>query len=159
MGVKSFSPIISLWGTSQGKKTLPTPYLVSPLVSPNCRKLCSKACEVCYRIFNSSSLVYVRGTPTSGIDEELSNVIKCIKNEGWQKLANKRYLMIRSELSVNRKLLVLRGAKISIRSSLWEEVLELAHEGHPWIMAMTCRLCTKVWYPNCDARMLRDSAK
>lgn len=67
--------------------------------------------------------------------------------------------MIRSEFLVNRKLLVLRGVKIIIFLSLWEEVLEFVYEGYLWIMVMTCRFCIKVWYLNCDVRMLRDCVK
>ena len=36
----------------------------------------------------------------SDADKELSNVRKCVQTEMWHKLENKRYLLVRSELSV-----------------------------------------------------------
>ena len=37
-----------------------------------------------------------------------------------------------------------------IPSSLRDQVLHLAHEGHPGIVSMKRRLRTKVWWPVCD---------
>ena len=84
----------------------------------------------------------------SHVDEELSNVRK------WHKLENKRYLLVRNELSIIGKL-VLRGTRIIVPSSLRERVLQLAHEGHPGIVSMKRRLHTEVWWPGCnrDAEM------
>lgn len=48
---------------------------------------------------------------------------------------NKRYLLARNELSVIGKL-VLRGTRIIIPSSLRDQLLHLAHEGHPRIVSM-----------------------
>ena len=75
-------------------------------------------------------------------EEELTNVRECIQKEQWQKLENKRHLMVRSELSVIAKL-VLRGTRIVIPSSLREGVVSLAHEGYPGTVC-------KVRWPNCD---------
>ena len=85
----------------------------------------------------------------SDVDEELSNVRKCVQTGQWHKLENKRYLLVRNELSVIGKL-VLRGTRIIVPSSLRERVLQLAHEGHPGIVSMKHRLRTKVWWPGCD---------
>ena len=85
----------------------------------------------------------------SAVDEELSNVRESIKNKQWQRLEKKRYLMVRNKLSIVGKL-ALKGAQIIIPLSLQDRVLELAHEGHPEIVAMKRRLHTKVWWPNCD---------
>ena len=85
----------------------------------------------------------------SDVDEELSNLRKCVQTEMWHKLENKRYLLVRNELSVIGKL-VLRGTRIIIPSSLRDQVLHLAHEGHPGIVSMKRRLRTKVWWPGCD---------
>ena len=57
--------------------------------------------------------------------------------------------MVRGELSVIGKL-VLRGTRIIVLSSFHERILNLAHEGHPGVVFMKRRLCTKVWWPNCD---------
>ena len=50
-------------------------------------------------------------TPCALMDQELSNVRECIQKRQWETLENKRYLMVRSELSVIGKL-VLRGTRI-----------------------------------------------
>ena len=85
----------------------------------------------------------------SDADQELSNVRKCVQTEMWHKLENKRYLLVRNELSVIGKL-VLRRTRIIIPSSSRDQVLHLAHEGHPGIVSMKRRLRTKVWWPGCD---------
>ena len=85
----------------------------------------------------------------SDADKELSNVTKCVQTEMWHKLENKRYLLVRNELSFIEKL-VLRGTRIIIPSSLRNQVLHLAHEGHPGIVPMKGRPRTKVWWPGCD---------
>ena len=85
----------------------------------------------------------------SDADKELSKLRKCEQTEMWHKLENKRYLLVRNELSVMGKL-VLRGARIVIPSSLRDQFMHLAHEGHPGIVSMKRRLRTKVWWPRCD---------
>ena len=85
----------------------------------------------------------------SDADKKLSNVRKCVQTEMWHKLENKRYLLVRNELSVIGKV-VLRGTWIIIPSSLRDQVLHLAHEGHPGIVSMKRRLHTKLWWPLWD---------
>ena len=85
----------------------------------------------------------------SDADKELSNVRKCVQTEMWHKLETKQYLLVRNELSVIGKL-VLRGTWIIIPSSLRNQVLHLAHKGHPGIVSRKHRLRTKVWWPGCD---------
>ena len=82
-------------------------------------------------------------------ETELSSVRECIQKGQCETLDSKRYLMVRSELSVIGKL-VLRGTRIIVPSSLRERVLNLAHQGHPEIGLMKRRLRTKVWWLNCD---------
>ena len=45
---------------------------------------------------------------------------------------------------------VLRGTQIVVPKELRGHVLELAHEGHPDIVAMKQRLRSKVWWPKLD---------
>ena len=47
----------------------------------------------------------------SEVDEELSSVRECIQKGQWQNVQNKRYLLVRNELSIIGKL-VLRGTRI-----------------------------------------------
>ena len=79
----------------------------------------------------------------SAIDRELSNIRECIEKGQWETLENKRYLMVRSKLSVIGKL-VLRGTRIIISSTLRERAVNLAHERHPGIVLMKRRHRAKV---------------
>eukprot|EP00794_Sanderia_malayensis_P004282 gene4282-4850_t len=85
----------------------------------------------------------------SATDEELCNLRKCYREKKWNNLQNKRYLLVKNELSVVGKL-VLRGTRIIMPTSLREKTLHIAHEGHPGIVAMKRLLRTKVWWPGLD---------
>lgn len=74
---------------------------------------------------------------------------KYYRENKWNNLQNKRYLLIKNEISVIGKL-VLRGTTIIIPESLRGKVLQIAHEGHPGIVTMKRRLRTKVWWPGLD---------
>ncbi|CAC5417279.1 unnamed protein product [Mytilus coruscus] len=64
----------------------------------------------------------------------------------WHLIEFKEYLPIRSELcSIGQ--LVLRGTRIVIPISLREQVLQIAHGGHPGIVVMKTRLRSKAWWP------------
>ena len=65
-------------------------------------------------------------------------------NEKWHALEFKEYLPVRGELSAIGKL-VFRGTRIVIQKKLRCQVLKLAHEGYPGIVARKQRLRTKVW--------------
>ena len=82
-------------------------------------------------------------------DPELQEVRNCLLDGKWQNISFKEYLPIRNELSAIGKL-VLRGTRIIIPESLRDQVLELAHEGHPGIVSMKRRLRTKVYWPGID---------
>ena len=75
-------------------------------------------------------------------DPELKSVRECLLNGKWHALEFKEYLPVRGELSAIGRL-VLRGTRIVIPKQLRCQVLELAHEGHPGIVAMKQGLCTK----------------
>ena len=61
---------------------------------------------------------------------------------------------MRGELSAIGKL-VLRGTRIVIPKHLRTQVLKLAHEGHPGIVALKQRFRTKVWWPGIDKEVDR----
>ena len=110
-----------------------------------CTKLCTKTEEYVRFVAENATpcaLSTRKIERASAIDKELSSVRECIQKGRWETLENKRYLMVRSELSVIGKL-VLRGTRIIVPSSLRGKVLNLAHEGHPGQVLM------KRW-PNCD---------
>ena len=75
-------------------------------------------------------------------DPELKSVRECLLNGKWHALEFKEHLPVRGEFSAIGKL-VLRGTRIVIPKQLRCQVLELAHEGHPGIIAMKQCLHTK----------------
>ncbi|CAG2204998.1 unnamed protein product [Mytilus edulis] len=74
-------------------------------------------------------------------DPELKAVRECLVHSQWHRIEFKEYLPIRSELCAIGQL-VLRGTRIVIPISLREQVLQLAHEGHPGIVVMKTRFCS-----------------
>ena len=82
-------------------------------------------------------------------DPELQGVRECLLSRRWHDIEFKEYLPLRGELCAIGKL-VLRGTRIVVPKELRSHVLELAHEGHPGIVAMKQRLRSKVWWPGLD---------
>ena len=82
-------------------------------------------------------------------DPELHNILECIRSGRWDRIKNKAYLPSKTELCYIGKLLM-RGTRTVIPKSLRDQVLYLAHEGHPGIVAMKRRLRSKVWWPGMD---------
>ncbi|XP_033760746.1 uncharacterized protein K02A2.6-like [Pecten maximus] len=85
----------------------------------------------------------------SAKDPELTRVREHLRNNNWKKNEKKAYQLIKDELCVVGKL-ILRGTRIVFPESLREQVLKLAHEGHPGIVAAKRRVRTKVWWPGID---------
>ncbi|KAK6192673.1 hypothetical protein SNE40_004107 [Patella caerulea] len=85
----------------------------------------------------------------SGKDPELENIRQCLMTGRWHDTNYKQYVPIRNELSSIGKL-VLRRTRIIVPTSLREQILKLAHEGHPGIVSMKQRIRTKVWWPGMD---------
>ena len=85
----------------------------------------------------------------AAIDKELSSIRECIQKGQWKTLDKKRYLMVRSKLSLIGKL-VLRGTRIIVSSSLRERAQNVVHEGHPEIVLMKRRRRAKVRWPDRD---------
>ena len=77
-------------------------------------------------------------------DPELQSLRKCILTGNWNQCEFKEYLPVRKELcSIGQR--VLRGTRTVIPKKLRQQVLEIAHEGHPGIVSMKQRLKCKVW--------------
>ena len=114
-------------------------------IADSLSRLTSKAEKPDLKTENYVCYVAVSATPramstreieeASAVDEELSNLRKCHRENRWNGLQNKRYLLVRDEISLIGKL-VLRGTRIVIPKSLREKVLQIAHEGHPGIVTM-----------------------
>ena len=86
----------------------------------------------------------------SANDKELTSVRACVMNNSWIKGELPEFKAINEELCCLGKL-TLRGTRLVIPQALREQVLEIAHEGHPGIVQMKQRLRTKVWWPKIDS--------
>ncbi|KAH8244610.1 hypothetical protein KR038_003224, partial [Drosophila bunnanda] len=75
-------------------------------------------------------------------DEEIVDVINCLDANSWEAAHQTVFTHFCSRLGR----IPLRGTWLIIPKSLWERVLELAHEGHPVESAMKRRLRVKVWW-------------
>lgn len=84
----------------------------------------------------------------SAEDEELGLIRTALRGGLWIPEL-KRYELLRNELWIVDDL-VLRGTRIVIPKPLRQQVLQLAHEGHPGMSAMKARLRTKVWWSGMD---------
>ena len=84
----------------------------------------------------------------SAADATISRLRESILSDKWP--ADLRtYELIKSELCVYDQV-VLRHTRILMPASLRDQVLTLAHEGHPGIVKTKQRLRPKVWWPNID---------
>lgn len=82
-------------------------------------------------------------------DKVLTEVRNALKSGDWGSLKNSRFQIIKEKLCIKDNI-VLRGARIVIPKALQRKTLELAHEGHPGIVAMKHRLRSKVWWEGID---------
>jgi len=87
---------------------------------------------------------------------ELDPELKQLRDEllADQLPSSKPFLYIKDELGVVDGILV-RGSRLIIPSSLRDQTLQNAHEGHPGITKMKARLRSKVWWPNIDLQAER----
>lgn len=86
-------------------------------------------------------------TETS-LDETMSAVIEAIRTQSWPKELF-RYQAFAKELGVIKDIVV-REDRIILPQKLRQRALEIAHRGHPGIVAMRRNLREKVWWPCMD---------
>ena len=97
----------------------------------------------------------------SSIDVTLTQVRHFIQN-GWPRhppAGLETYFRLRDELSVFADGCVSRGIRAVIPKSLQQQVLHMAHEGHPGIVRTKQRCRNTVWWPAIDRHIetfLRD---
>lgn len=77
-------------------------------------------------------------------DPILEQVRKALVTNDWKMLTSFRFRLLQNELYMFKNI-VLRGSRIVIPKKLQQRTLEIAHEGHPGIVAMKNRLRSKVW--------------
>ena len=82
-------------------------------------------------------------------DPDMQEICEKLRDGQWHKLNCKMYLPMRNELSSIGHL-VLHGTRIMVPKVLHDQMLDLAHEGHPGIVSMKSRLRSKVWWPGID---------
>jgi len=85
-------------------------------------------------------------------DDVLKSVCQSIRVNA--PISTKPYSALVDELCIVNDIL-LRGSRIVIPSSLRKQVLQNAHEGHPGIVKMKDRLCSKVWWNRPRGRKFR----
>lgn len=86
-------------------------------------------------------------------DKTICAVVQALAGNNWVELAA-QYKLYATELCVWEDVL-LRGDRLVIPQSLQDQVLQLAHEGHPGIVVMKRRLRQKVWWPSMDKEVER----
>ena len=68
----------------------------------------------------------------------------------------KPFRLIKDELTVTNKGIILRGSKIVIPETLEQEAIDIAHESHLGISKTKALMRKKIWFPNMD-RMVQDT--
>lgn len=81
-------------------------------------------------------------------DEEIQRIKKALNENVWPDDLS-LYKPFESELCFTSDIL-LRGNRIVIPESLREQIMQVAHEGHPGMSVMKKRLRAKVWWPKID---------
>lgn len=80
-------------------------------------------------------------------DPTLHLVRHAITSGDWSKLQGTTYKAVRDELWTMGQL-VMRGNKVVMPEKLWNQTIQLAHEGHQGMVRTKSRLREKVWWPN-----------
>lgn len=88
-------------------------------------------------------------------DSTLQRVIKCIRTEDWREAKTdaelKPYFLIRDELTTTDSGdVVLRGTRIVMPTSLQQQAIHLAHQGHQGIVRTKSLMRQKVWFAGID---------
>lgn len=84
-------------------------------------------------------------------DESFKCVKKAIFQNDWSDVCSS-FKTFATELCFSGEIL-LRGTRIVVPQSLQNQIMELAHEGHPGMSVMKRRLRAKVWWPKMDSHI------
>ena len=85
-------------------------------------------------------------------DPILQLVRQAITSGDWSKLQGTTYKAVRDELRIMGQQ-VMRGNKVVIPEKLWNQTIQLAHEGHQGMVRTKSRLREKVWRPDLDKQV------
>ena len=111
--------------------------------------------EYAYSIASDSmpaALVPRQVEEASRQDPILQSVREAVKTGDWNQLHGTPYKALREELWV-LGYLVIRGNRIVMPESLWNQTIKLAHEGHQGMVRTKARLREKVWWPQMDKQV------
>ena len=86
----------------------------------------------------------------SAEDVTLQKISKSITTDEWMNVPG--YAAVKHELWLLGEL-VMRGNRIVIPESLWDQTILLAHEGHQGMVRTKSRLREKVWWPDMDRQV------
>ena len=81
-------------------------------------------------------------------DRVLRGVRAAIKHNRWNYDIVKPYKLIKDELSVTTKGIILRGSKIVIPETLKQKAIDITHESHLGISKTKALIREKIWFPN-----------
>ena len=88
-------------------------------------------------------------------DQVLRALRDAIKHNRWNSDIVKPYRMIKDELTVTTKGIILRGSEIVILEILKQKAIDIAHESHLGISKTKALIREKIWFPNMG-RMVQD---
>lgn len=82
-------------------------------------------------------------------DQTLQDVIQCYKTNQWHKIRDTHTSLwsVRHEITVTPDNIVLKANCIVIPSSLQDQVIKLAHQGHQGVTKTKALLRSKTWFP------------
>jgi len=85
-------------------------------------------------------------------DPTLQLVRHAITSGDWSKLQGTTYKAVRDELWIMGQL-VMRANKVVIPEKLWNQTIQLAHEGHQGVVQTKSRPREVVWWPDLDKQL------
>ena len=91
----------------------------------------------------------------ASVDDSILGKVREMIVHGWpaSKCVSdtiKPYYSVRNELSVLSDGTVVRGERLVVPSALRQQVLQLAHEGHPGVVRMKQKCRGTIWWPGVD---------
>ena len=89
-------------------------------------------------------------------DRVLKGVRAAIRLNQWHYDLVKPYKLIKDELTVTTKGLILRGTRIVIPRALQQMAIDIAHDCHLGLTKTKALLREKIWFPNMD-RLVKDT--
>jgi transposase InsO family protein len=90
-------------------------------------------------------------------DPHLQMVITAIRSGDWRPVTNKNdkdlhiIETVKDQLTVTDRGIILKGHKVVLPRSLYQQATDLAHEGHQGLVKSKTLMRSKVWFPQMDS--------